>query len=319
MDDAGDDDHVDDALVEVEPTGLEEPPPPRRFATLSSKAVAFSIALVVVLAAVLVIVLRSASPSAPATPLKEVIGAETALSKQSTMNFNLKITELITQGSTFQIVNNPITASGTGVFDKPDHSAEMSISLKVSTLKVNLTEILVSKKVYMQFGALTPYLMSGKTWVQAPSSVFTTKSSLTNVTATSPILLKWLKKGEVKVTSEGPSTLSGAAVRRYKLTPDKAALAQLGNTKSAAGLVETNNGVTFMLTIDSRDVIRQLQFEERQSVGSVHVATTFTMDITKYDQAEHILAPAKNKIQRFNAAQFAHLEQQAQTAPPSLV
>jgi hypothetical protein len=319
VDEAGEDDLVGETLEENEPTESAEPPIQRRRSKPSTKMVAFSTALAVVIAAVLLVTLRGSSPGAPATPLKEVIGAELALSKQSTMNFNLHITELITQGSTFQVVNNPITASGTGVFDKPDHSAEMNISLKVATLKINLTEILLSKKVYLQFGALTPFLKSGKTWVQVPSSVFASNSSLTNVSATSPILLKWLRKGEVKITSEGPSTLSGVTVRRYKLTPDKAAEAQLGGSKSSTGVVETNNGVTFMLAIDGQDVVRQLQFEERESLASVHVALTFIMDVTKFDETERIDAPAKAKIQKFNSTQFAHLEQQAQTAPPSLV
>lgn len=298
-------------------TNTEEPSNHRPHRPFTSKRTLVSLAIVVVLTAVVVFVVHSTSPRKPMTPLEAVIAAELAAAKPSTMSFTLDASISTTQGSSFQVVNDSLKIFGTGAVDRANHSAAMNFTIKVSTLSVKIREVLSKKSVYVKFGALTPYLRSGKTWVQVPANVLSSKSSITSV-STSPLLLKQIREKEIKVTPGGKGTVNGVAVSFYKLKLNRAAVAALAGTPTT-GTPVVGLSIIYTLAIDNQSVIRQIQMTLRQSVSNTHVLENMTMKNIGYNQPVVIDKPLTKLIEKLNAHQYARLERRAQTAPPSLV
>ena len=283
----------------------------------SSRKKLWSLATVLVLVAAVLIVVLSSSSSKALTPREAVIAAETAAAKPSTMSFALAESISTTKGNSFQVVNDPLRISGAGAIDRATHSVDMHVKIKVATLTVHLREILSKKSVFIKFGALTPYLKSGKTWVQVPSSMFASKSSVTNVGA-SPVILKDIRKKEIKITADGSGTVNGTKVYLYKLKPNAAATKQLAGAQ-ASGVLGVRISFTYVLGIDSQHVIRQIRMAIVQSVDNTHELENLSMTILNYNQPVVIGQPSTKETEKLDASQYAKLIKSSQAAPPSLV
>ena len=275
-----------------------------------------SLLVVVALIAGALLVTRHSSP--PALSATQIVTrAETASSKQTAMTFKLTGSELVTKGSSFQVVGQPISFNGQGEENKATDRGSMTLTMKVSTLSIKIREVLSHGSIYMNFAALTPYLPTGQSWVKVPASAVGTGSSLSNLES-SPLLLKLLKDREAKVSDAGRGTVDGRPVDDYKVTLDAKAMASLGSPLSSAGIID-KGGYVLTLAIDGQDVLRQLTVSVHESLATTHVAVTLAYDVTRYGPPVSVTIPPTRKVDSLNGAQFKRLELKSQTAPPSLV
>lgn len=273
-------------------------------------------AVLVLVAVVLIIALRSSSPTA-LTPRETVIAAETAAGKPTTTSFSLAATISTTEGNSFQVVNNPIKLTGDGAINRASHSMVMNMKIKVATLTIHLREILSRQSVFVKFGALTPYLKSGKTWIQVPSTLLGSKSSVANI-GTSPLILKQIRKNEIKITADGSAIVNGTKLSLYKLKPDATVTRELAGT-SGSGTISDRVSLTYVLGIDSQHILRQVNGSIVRSVGNTHQLENLSMTFLNDNQPVVIERPSTKETENLNASQYANLVKRAQAAPPSLV
>jgi hypothetical protein len=273
-------------------------------------------AVLLLVAVVLIIALSSSSPTA-LTPREAVIAAETAAAKPTTSSFSLAASINTTEGNSFQVVNDPLTLTGDGAIDRVTHSMVMNMKIKVATLTIHLREILSKKSVYVKFGALTPYLRSGKTWIQVPSTLIGSKSSIANI-GTSPLILQQIRKKEIKITADGSALVNGTKLSLYKLRPDVALTRELAGS-SGSGTDGERFSVTYVLGIDAQHILRQVRGSIVRSVGNTHQLENLSMTFLSDNQPVVIEKPSTKETEILNASQYAKLVKRAQAAPPSLV
>jgi hypothetical protein len=283
----------------------------------NNRKIILSLAAVLILVAAILVIVLNTSSAKVLTPREAVIAAETSAAAPSTMSFSLAASISTTKGNSFQVVNDPIKLSGDGSIDRATHSVVMNMKINVATLTVHLREILSKKTVFVKFGSLDAYLKSGKTWVQVPSTLFASKSYITNV-GTSPIILKLIRKNEIGVTAEGSAVVNGNKLSLYKLKPDVAANKRLSGL-AASGLLGEHVSLTYVLGIDSQHIIRQINGTIETSLDNTHQLENLSMTILNYNQPVVIKLPPKKETEKLNASQYLKLVTKAQAAPPSLV
>jgi hypothetical protein len=66
---------------------------------------------------------------------------ESAAEKPSAMSFSLDAAISSTKGSSFQVVSNPLIILGTGAVDWSTDSVALSLTIKLSTLSVEISEV----------------------------------------------------------------------------------------------------------------------------------------------------------------------------------
>jgi hypothetical protein len=274
-------------------------------------------AALILVAAVLVIVFNTSS-TREFTPREAVVAAENTAAKPLTMSFSLAASISTTKGKSFQVVNDPIKLTGDGALDRTTHTMLMNMKIKVATLTLHAREILSKKSVFIKFSALDPYLKSGKSWVQVPSTLFASKSSIANV-GTSPLILKQIRKNEITITADGSATVNGTKLSLYKLKPDAAANKQMTQGIATSGVFGERISLTYVLGIDSQHVLRQVNGTIVTSLDNTHQLETLSMTFLSYNQPVVIKLPFTKETEKLNTFQYLKLVTKAQAAPPSLV
>jgi hypothetical protein len=285
--------------------------------SVTSKWMLVTLAMVVALVAVAFFAVRGTSPNKTLTPFAAVMAAESSAARPTSMSFGLDATVSSTKGSSFQFVSDPLSISGTGALDRAAHSAKLNLTVKVSTLSLKTSEVRSYDSVYAQFGSLTPFLRSGKTWVEVPAGVLSSKYSITRIEE-STTLVPLIKKKEIKVTFDGNASVSGFAVALYRLTLDRTGVNAVGSTMGAAGVSDKNDAITYILAIDDQHIVRRIQMTLHETILDTHLLEKITMNVAHYDQSVVISKPPAKLVEKLNATQYAKLIERAQTAPPSL-
>jgi hypothetical protein len=300
------------------PAGLDALDSPLEGRTRSKWVPGVSIVVALALIGGVLVATHALSSSARATPLERVIDAETAISHHSAFTFKLHGSELLTDGSSFQVVNNPVSISGSGALNKKSASAEMTFVVKVASLSVEIQEVLSAKTEYINFAALTPFLPSGKSWVEVPASALGSRSTLGDFSS-SPELLKLLRDKEATVTATGPGRVDGTPVENYRINLDRAAAAALGGPVAESGTNAKAGSETVSIAIDPQNVIRQVNETIVQSKASSHVRIQLAFDFTRYGGPVTVTVPPAREVDSLTATQYEQLLVKAQAAPPSLV
>jgi hypothetical protein len=300
------------------PAATRQSPNRDHLRSLTSKGKLITLAMVVVLAAVVLYVVRDTSPTKPLTPVAAVLAAETAGARPTSMAFGLYATVATTVGSSFQVVSEPLKFFGTGAVDRAAHSAKLNLTIKESTRALEISEVRSKDSVYAQFASLTPYLRSGKTWIEVPTGVLSSKYSIIRIEE-SPSPVPLIKKREIEVALDGHATVSGIAVALYRLTLDRTGVDAVESTMGAAGVSDTNDAITYVLAIDDQHIVRRIQMTLHETVLDTHLLEKITLNIAHYDESVVISKPPAELVEKLNSAQYAKLVKRAQTAPPSLV
>jgi hypothetical protein len=272
---------------------------------------------VVVLAGVLVLT-HPFTSSRRTTPLERLTAAESAVSTEPAFTFTLHGSELLTDGSSFQVVNDPVTISGSGTLNKTGHSAEMTYEVKVATISIKIREVLSGGFEYINFPSLTPYLPSGKTWIKVPASALGSKSSLSDFSS-SPVFLKLLRAKEVTVVDAGATRVAGVPVENYRVTLDQKAVAEVGSPVAESGATIKPGSLVFEIAIGSQNTIRQIAETVVESKASTNVRVQLNFVITHYGLPVGVSVPPARLVDSLSSTQFKLLEKLAQATPPKLV
>lgn len=218
----------------------------------------------------------------------------------------------------------PITATGTGRFDRPARSGSIRFNMDLSSIpqasaalgggQLQLQEILSGTTIYIKLpGALAGRIpgASGKPWFKldlvkagAASGIPGIGSLLNNPTSTDPSqLLQYLRATSGSVTSLGTTQVNGITTTGYRAevnldkVPDALPAADQAQAKQAIAGIEKSTGlhqIPVEVWIDGQNLVRRMQVSFNASLPTgQNLDIRINADILHYGpQPPPVLPPA---------------------------
>ena len=225
----------------------------------------------------------------------------------------------LTLAGTVNVAGRTVPVAGTGLADFGSQLMSMDATAKASGMGVEIKELLVSGKLYMNIKAGGHSLseLTGKPWISLPLP--TSADSLYN---SDPFAqLKLLEQQGATVTPLGHKTLDGRTVSGFSIVPSKASmlkgaeseLSNMGFDQSQVSQIE--NGIqssappTITVWFDNSRLLRQTAMTMNLGTGASAGSFTLQMNFDHYAVPVHIKAPSPSDTVSFK--QFLQDVQQA--------
>jgi hypothetical protein len=235
--------------------------------------------------------------------------AETAVTTAATTALQQKTGQLSLDGS-ISVAGVKLGISGNGQFDLASGSAAMQLATmgQASLSDLVLSTVVVGGTAYAGGSILQGRLVDGKSWIGLPYRAAASSSPLGGSEAagslSSPVgLLATLSQHGSSVTELGGGTVGGVAVTRYKVVPSTSELtkqleqSQLpASVKQQATALLSQGGITFVVSLDSSQLIRQLSLDSSNSIMGTTIETHLIETISDWGAPVSITAPAAASV-----------------------
>ncbi|MGO9344130.1 MAG: hypothetical protein ACLP6E_16710 [Acidimicrobiales bacterium] len=195
-----------------------------------------------------------------------------------------------------------LVASGNGVVDFANQSAQIDMSMSILSEKINLTVVAVGGNAYEKLSGIpgvSGMLEPGKSWIELPvGTSLGSSAALDPMSNPADFLVALTRKG-VTVTPVGSSRVDGVEATEYDVKyPENLASLGTGLGSLPSSVQQMLHGLTMHVWVDSSGLLRRMSM----SIPVPELGTmTLTMDMSDYGAPVNVSAPPSSEVENFQS------------------